>query len=109
MTNEELILKFYDGDETILEKLYNKNIGFIRSIAKEVAVNFNCYNLNTTILYHEYHLFHHKQDLFSYKGNNIFIVRPLASYMAGRDVEFYSNDTCSLADSDICRIADTDV
>ena len=33
MTNEELILKFYDGDETILEKLYNKNIGFIRSIA----------------------------------------------------------------------------
>ena len=28
MTNEELILKFYDGDETILEKLYNKNIGF---------------------------------------------------------------------------------
>ena len=24
MTNEELILKFYDGDETILEKLYNK-------------------------------------------------------------------------------------
>ena len=71
-------------------------------------VNFNCYNLNTTILYHEYHLFHHQQDLFSYKGNNIFIVRPLASYMAGRDVEFYSNDTCSLADSDICRIADTD-
>ena len=44
MTNEELILKFYDGDEMILEKLYNKNIGFIRSIAKEVAVNFNCYN-----------------------------------------------------------------
>ena len=44
MTNEELILKFYDGDETILEKLYNKNIGFIRSIAKEVAVSFNCYN-----------------------------------------------------------------
>ena len=44
MTNEELILKFYDGDETILEKLYNKNIGFILSIAKEVAANFNCYN-----------------------------------------------------------------
>ena len=44
MTNEELILKFYDGDETILEKLYNKNIGFIRTIAKEVAVSFNCYN-----------------------------------------------------------------
>ena len=33
----------------------------------------------------------------------------LKKYMAGRDVEFYSNDTCSLADSDICRIADTDV
>ena len=44
MTNEELILKFYDGNETILEKLYNKNIGFIRSIAKEVAVSFNCYS-----------------------------------------------------------------
>lgn len=44
MTNEELILKFYDGDETVLEKLYNKNIGFIRSIAKEVAVSFNCYS-----------------------------------------------------------------
>ncbi len=44
MTNEELILKVYDGNETILEKLYNKNIGFIRSIAKEVAVSFNCYS-----------------------------------------------------------------
>ena len=46
MTNEELILKFYDGDETILEKLYHKNIGFIRSIAKAVAVNFNCSHKN---------------------------------------------------------------
>lgn len=44
MTNEELILKFYDGDETLLEKLYYKNIGFIRSIAKDVAISFNCYN-----------------------------------------------------------------
>lgn len=44
MTNEELILKFYDGDKTLLEKIYNKNIGFIRSIAKDVAVSFNCYN-----------------------------------------------------------------
>lgn len=44
MTNEELILKLYDGDETVLEKLYNKNIGFIYGIAKEVAVSFNCYN-----------------------------------------------------------------
>lgn len=27
-----------------MEKLYNKNIGFIYGIAKEVAVSFNCYN-----------------------------------------------------------------
>ncbi|MBQ8622960.1 MAG: hypothetical protein IJ424_01060 [Oscillospiraceae bacterium] len=27
-----------------MEKLYNKNIGFIWSVAKEVAVAFNCYN-----------------------------------------------------------------
>ena len=44
MTNEELILKFYDGDETILEKLIIKISVLYRSIAKEVAVNFNCYN-----------------------------------------------------------------
>ena len=39
-----MILKLYDGDETAVEKLYNKNIGFIYGIAKEVAASFNCYN-----------------------------------------------------------------
>lgn len=47
MTNEELILQYYGGDETVLEKLYNKNIGFIKNITKEVAVSFNCYNKST--------------------------------------------------------------
>lgn len=47
LTNEELILQYYSGDETVLEKLYHKNIGFIRDIAKEVAVSFNCYKKNS--------------------------------------------------------------
>ena len=42
MTNEELIRQYYDGDETALEKLYHKNLGLIRSIAKEIAAEFNC-------------------------------------------------------------------
>ena len=42
MTNEELVRQYYDGDETALEKLYHKNIGLIRGIAKEAAAEFNC-------------------------------------------------------------------
>ena len=42
MTNEELVRQYYDGDETALEKLYHKNIGLIRGIAKETAEAFNC-------------------------------------------------------------------
>ena len=42
MTNEELVRQYYDGDETALEKLYHKNIGLIRGIAKETAAEFNC-------------------------------------------------------------------
>ena len=42
MTNEELVRQYYDGDETALEKLYHKNIGLIRGIAKEAAADFNC-------------------------------------------------------------------
>ena len=42
MTNEELVRQYYDGDETALEKLYYKNIGLIRGIAKEAAADFNC-------------------------------------------------------------------
>ena len=42
MTNEELVRRYYDGDEAALEKLYHKNLGLIRSIAKEIAAEFNC-------------------------------------------------------------------
>ena len=27
MTNEEMIQKYYDGDDSMLEKLYNENCG----------------------------------------------------------------------------------
>ncbi|MDY4906910.1 MAG: hypothetical protein SO124_00910 [Oscillospiraceae bacterium] len=42
MSNEQLIRHYYDGDEAALEKLYHKNIGLIRGIAKETAAEFNC-------------------------------------------------------------------
>ncbi len=42
MTNEQLIRQYYNGDEAALEKLYHKNIGLIRGIAKETAAEFNC-------------------------------------------------------------------
>ena len=42
MTNEQLIRQYYNGDEAALEKLYHKNIGLIRGIAKEAAAEFNC-------------------------------------------------------------------
>ena len=42
MTNEQLVRQYYDGDETALEKLYHKNLGLIRGIAKETAEAFNC-------------------------------------------------------------------
>ena len=42
MTNEGLVRRYYDGAEAALEKLYHKNIGLIRGIAKETAAEFNC-------------------------------------------------------------------
>lgn len=39
-----MIQKYYEGDDSMLEKLYNENIGFILSIAKESAVAFNCFH-----------------------------------------------------------------
>ena len=42
MTNEELVRRYYDGNEAALEKLYHKNLGLIRSIAKETAADFSC-------------------------------------------------------------------
>ena len=46
MTNEELVRRYYDGDEAALEKLYHKNLGLIRSIAKEAAAEFNCLTID---------------------------------------------------------------
>ena len=46
MANEQLICQYYDGDEAALEKLYHKNIGLIRGIAKETAAEFNCLTAN---------------------------------------------------------------
>ncbi len=42
MSNEQLIRQYYDGDEAALEKLYHKNIGLIRGIAKETAEAVSC-------------------------------------------------------------------
>ncbi len=39
MTNEELVRQYYDGDRDALEKLYHKNIGLIRGIAKKPRRN----------------------------------------------------------------------
>lgn len=47
MTNEELIRQYYDGDEDALDKLYRRNLGLIRSIAKEPAGEFNCLKMDT--------------------------------------------------------------
>ncbi len=46
MTNEELVRRYYDGDEAALEKLYHKNLGLLRSIAKEAAAEFNCLTID---------------------------------------------------------------
>ena len=46
MTNEELIRQYYDGDEAALDKLYRRNLGLIRSIAKEAAKEFNCLHVD---------------------------------------------------------------
>ena len=42
MTNEELMEQFLAGDESVLNKLCNKNEGLIRSRAKEIAQSYNC-------------------------------------------------------------------
>jgi DNA-directed RNA polymerase specialized sigma subunit len=44
LTNEDLILQFYSGDESALLALYHKNTAFIRSVAIEVAKSFGCYH-----------------------------------------------------------------
>lgn len=47
MTNEELVRLYYDGDEAALDKLYRRNLGLIRSIAKEAAKEFNCLHMDS--------------------------------------------------------------
>lgn len=47
MTNEELVRQYYDGDEDALDKLYRRNLGLIRSIAKEAASEFNCLHMGS--------------------------------------------------------------
>ena len=47
MTNEELARRYYDGDEAALDKLYRRNLGLIRSIAKETAKAFNCLHMDS--------------------------------------------------------------
>ncbi len=42
MTNEEMMRQYYDGDDSMVEKLYCGNMDFIRSIAKEAAEEYNC-------------------------------------------------------------------
>lgn len=42
MTNEELMCRYYAGDDSVLTMLYNKNTGLIRSIAKETAAMYGC-------------------------------------------------------------------
>ena len=56
MTNEQLVRQYYEGDDAALEKLYHKNIGLIRGIAKEAAAEFNCLIMEQ----------HHPNQCFAY-------------------------------------------
>ena len=46
MTNEELVRRYYGGDERVLEELYRRNLGLIRRIARETAREFNCLHMD---------------------------------------------------------------
>lgn len=46
MTNEELVRRYYGGDERALEELYRRNLGLIRRIARETAREFNCLHMD---------------------------------------------------------------
>lgn len=48
MTNEELLRQYYDGDDSAFEKLYKRNVGFIKKIAVEAAADFHCVQHQTT-------------------------------------------------------------
>ena len=46
LDNEELVRRYYGGDERALEELYRRNLGLIRRIARETAREFNCLHMD---------------------------------------------------------------
>jgi DNA-directed RNA polymerase sigma subunit (sigma70/sigma32) len=44
LTNKELMRQYNLGNDSVLDELYDKNIGFVADIAKEVARLYNCYH-----------------------------------------------------------------
>ena len=50
MTNEELVRRYYGGDERALEELYRRNLGLIRRIARETAREFNCLHMDQVMI-----------------------------------------------------------
>lgn len=48
MTNEELIQKYYDGDMQALYDLYERNVGFIQSVAAAAAKDYKIILYNKT-------------------------------------------------------------
>lgn len=48
MANEELLGKYYDGDDSVFETLYKRNFGFIKKVAVEAATDFHCVQYQTT-------------------------------------------------------------
>ena len=43
MTNEELIQRFYDGDQAALDELYRCNTSYIRRLVKITVQNYEQY------------------------------------------------------------------
>lgn len=43
MSNEELMERFYDGDDTALDKLYSHNVPYIHSLVKEILHKYEQY------------------------------------------------------------------
>ena len=48
MTNEELLGKYYNGDDSAFETLYKRNFGFIKKVAVEAAADFHCVQYQAT-------------------------------------------------------------
>ena len=43
MTNEEMVLEYYNGDNDALEALYHSMHNYIKNLATKCAKAFNCY------------------------------------------------------------------